>query len=137
MQNEDDSSKRKRKNKIIGWIESNSSEYQRLLKHVADYFTQSKVWWQETHAGVELFDVENVKTKQIHHFWSQDIRKEMQYVADCWSKCFLDKNILIPAYKLKVKDGAVITTVYMTTLAYFRTMALEMIDSVLKLLECN
>ena len=33
-----------------------------------------------------------MKTKQIHQFWSWDIKKEMQYVADCWSKCLLEKD---------------------------------------------
>ena len=74
MQNEDESLKRKTKNITIetfykpiktltsntvvpfGWIESNSSEYQRLLERIANYLTQPKVWWQETDVGVEFFE---------------------------------------------------------------------------------
>ena len=54
----------------FGWIESNSSEYQGLLEHIAHYLTEPKVWGQETDAGIEFFDMENVKTNQIHHFQS-------------------------------------------------------------------
>ena len=87
--------------------------------------------------GVEFFDVENVKSKQMHHFRSWDVKKELQYVADCWSKCLSDNDILIPAYKLKVKNGDVTTTIYLTKLAYFRTMALKMINSVHKILDAT
>ena len=59
----------------FGWIESNSSEYKGLLEHIARYLTEPKVWGQETDVGIEFFDVENVKTKQINHFQSWDIKK--------------------------------------------------------------
>ena len=54
----------------FGWIESNSSEYKGLLEHIARYLTEPKVWGQETDVGIEFFDMENVKTNQIHHFQS-------------------------------------------------------------------
>ena len=37
----------------------------------------------------------------------------------------------------KVKNGDVTTTIYLTTLAYFRTMALETVDSVHKILDAT
>ena len=71
------------------WIESNSSEYQPLLEHIAYYFTQTKVLWQEIDVGVEFFDVENAKTKQIHHFRSWGFKRRYSMLMTvgvnvCW-----------------------------------------------------
>ena len=49
----------------------------------------------------------------------------------------LDEDTLITAYRLRVKNGDVTTTIYLTMLAYFSTMALEMIDSVHKILDAT
>lgn len=54
----------------------------------------------------------------------------MQYVADCWSKCFVGKYILIPKFKLKIEKHGVTSTIYLKTIAHFCNVALEVINSV-------
>lgn len=47
----------------------------------------------------------------------------------------LEKNILIPTCKLKIEKD--ISTIYLTTVAHFCNMALEMIDSVHQTLDAT
>ena len=102
---------------------------------VADYLTQPKVWWQKTDVGIEFFDVEKVwKLNKYTNFGLGTSKKKCSTLLTvgvnvCWRK--------IPPYKLKVKNGDVTTTIYLTALAYFRTMALEMINSVYKILDAT
>ena len=50
------------KNTVISfhWIKKYKSQYQCLLKSIADYLTDKGKWWKEVEDGVEFFDVDNI-----------------------------------------------------------------------------
>ena len=99
------------------WIETHSSQYQRLLERQADYLLENNMWWREVDSGVEFFDTSIVKSmKQLHHFRSTTLKNENLYLKECWNKCLDEKNKLIPAFKLKLPGNNI---VYLKTLHSF------------------
>ena len=104
------------------WIKSNSSQYQRLLERISDYLLEGK-WWMETNLGVEFFDYDTAVTsvKQIHHFRSTSLKEEYCHLDECWQLCLAEenRNILIPAFKIKVVENNLTKSIYLKTLKFF------------------
>ena len=115
------------------WIRSHSSQYQRLLEQIADYLIDKTRWWKETNTGVEFLDKETIiSDKSLHHFRSRTLGEETAYIEKCWRECLLDKDHLIPAFKLKVEktDRTVSTVVYLKTLKHFENEALTLEETI-------
>ena len=102
----------------FSWIRENSLQYQRFLERIADYLLESDTWWVEKkNEGVEFFDKlkDNNTNLRLHHFRSNNLKNESQYLSSCWEKYLENKNKLIPAFKLKVNKE----NIYLSTLSYF------------------
>ena len=100
------------------WIQKFFTQFQRLLERQADYLLQGPgVWWREVETGVEFFDHELAENtaKKLHHFRSSTLKSESEFLTNCWQKCLNDKNVLIPAWKIKEDQ----TPIILTTLAHF------------------
>ena len=106
----------------FSWIREKSSQYQSFLQCYADFLLEEKIWWVEENDGVRFQDMSKTETKlQKHHFRSSNIQREQQHVQECWQKCLLQKNKLIPAFKLKVNvDGSTTNVYYLKTLMHFQ-----------------
>ena len=88
---------------LFNWIKTYPSFYQVMLEQVADFLIGDNKCWEETQHGVLFFDLD-IKDIDIkfHHFRSSSIVGVSKYLKDCWSKCLLNSNSLIPAQKIKI-----------------------------------
>ena len=111
----------------------NSSQFQRLLERQADYLLEPNTWWREVDSGVEFFDTNTVlSTKKLHHFRSTTLKADSIYLQECWTLCLLEKNKLIPTFKLKLPEKVV----YLSTLNHFADKAALKISEDVDV-ECN
>ncbi|XP_065645686.1 uncharacterized protein LOC136076144 [Hydra vulgaris] len=88
-------------------IKNYPNEYRAMLQKIADFHIEPNVYWCETKFGVEFYDFKNMTTskKTPDHFRTKTIIEELNYIKSCWNEiCLPNANILIPAYKIKVKD---------------------------------
>ena len=88
-----------------------------LLKRIADYLLNEKIWWEENTNGVVFHDIDNNDQKKaIHHFRSSTLKGECKYLDKSWEHCLQDMRNKIPAFKIKVHNGDTSEIIYLKTL---------------------
>ena len=86
------------------WINKHSSQYQCLLQRIADYLLEGGIWWEELDIGIKFNDKSEISTNlRLHHFRSTNLKADKIYLNKCWLKCLENKNILIPAIRIKLQ----------------------------------
>ena len=102
------------------WIEKYAFQYQSMLKRIADYLLNEKIWWEENTNGVVFYDTDNNdQEKTIHHFRSSTLKAESKYLDKSWEQCLQDMHNKIPAFKIKVHNGDTSEIIYLKTLKHF------------------
>ena len=95
-------------------------QYQPLLKRIADYLLNEKIWWEENTNGVAFYDINNNdQEKTIHDFKSSALKIESKYLDKSWEQCLQDMHNKIPAFKIKVYNGDTSEIIYLKTLRHF------------------
>ena len=84
--------------------------------------------WEETQNGVLSFDLDIRDTDiKLHQFRSFSIVGVSKYLKDCWYKCVLNSNSIIPDHKIKIYNES--TNKYETkslqTLSFFKNSSKE------------
>ena len=75
-----------------------------------------------------IFDLDIKDTDiKLHHFRSSSIVGVSKYLKDCWNKCVLNSNSLIPAHKIKIYNESTnkFETKSLQTLAFFKNSSIE------------
>ena len=102
------------------WIEKYAFQYQSMLKRIADYLLNEKIWCEENTNGVVLYDTDNNdQEKTIHHFRSSTLKAESKYLDKSWEQCLQDMHNKIPAFKIKVYNGDTSEIIYLKTPRHF------------------
>lgn len=86
----------------LDWIKEHPEEYQAHLERIADYLLADV--WKEVPAGIEFEDVDGTWKKEISHFRTTTVAKEMERVKNCWKICE-SRDSVIPAYKIIDDNG--------------------------------
>ena len=69
-------------------------QYHSLLKRIADYQLNEKIWWEENTNGVAFYDINNNdQEKTIHDFKSSALKVESKYLDKSWEQCFKKSTI--------------------------------------------
>ena len=84
------------------WIKEHPQEYQAHLERIADYLLADV--WKEVPAGIEFEDVDGTWKKEMSHFRTTTVAKEMERVKSCWEICE-SRDSVIPAYKIIDDNG--------------------------------
>ena len=91
-----------------------------MLKRIADYLLNKKIWWEENTNGVVFHDIDNNDQKKaIHHFRSSTSKEEYKYLDKSWEQYLQDMHNKIPAFKIKVHNGDTSEIIYLKTLKRF------------------
>lgn len=104
----------------VKWIQKYKRQHECFLKSVADYLLDSGIWWNENKDGVEFFDngpVPENTSMTLTHFCSTTIKQQLSHISNCWERALLDKNNIIPAHSIEMKQSNQRTI--LTTLKYF------------------
>ena len=99
-----------------------------MLQQLADFLIADNKCWEETQNGVLFFDLDIRDTDiKLHHFRSSSIVGVSKYLKDCWNKCVLNSNSLIPAHKIKIYNESTnkFETKSLQTLAFFKNSSIE------------
>ena len=104
----------------FGWIEKYVFQYQSMLKKIADYLLNEKIWWEENTNGVVFYDIDNNdQEKTIHHFRSSTLKAESKYLDKSWEQGLQDMPNKILAFKIKVHNSDTSEIIHMKTLKHF------------------
>ena len=102
------------------WIEKYAFQYQSMLKRIADYLLNEKIWWEENTNGVVFYDIDNNDQENtIHHFRYSSLKAESKYLGKSWEECLQDTHNKMPAFKIKVHNGDTSEIIYLKTLKHF------------------
>ena len=102
------------------WIEKYKRQHECFPKSIADYLLDSGIWWNKNKDGVEFFDngpVPENTSMTLTHFCSTTIKQQLSHISNCWERALLDKNNIIPAHSIEMKQSNQRTI--LTTLKYF------------------
>ena len=72
-------------------MEKCAFQYQSMLKRIADYLLNEKIWWEENTNEVVFYDIDNnYHEKTNHHFRSSTLKEENKYLDKSWEQCLQD-----------------------------------------------
>ena len=72
-------------------MEKYAFQYQSVLKRIADYLLNEKIWWEENTNEVGFYDIDNnYNEKTNHHFRSSTLKEENKYLDKSWEQCLQD-----------------------------------------------
>ena len=112
----------------FNWIKTYPSFYQVMLEQLAYFLIADNKCWEEAQNGVLFFDrdMREIDIK-LHHFRSSSIVGFSKYLKDCWNKCVLNSNSLIPANKIKIyyESTNEYETKLLQTLTFFKNSSTE------------
>ena len=101
-------------------IEKYKRQYECFLKSITDYLVDGGIWWKENKDGVEFFDngpVPENTSMNLTHFRSTTIKQQLSHIFSCWEWVLLDKNNIIPAHSVEMKQSNQCTI--LASLKYF------------------
>lgn len=94
-------------------IRKHSREWQAHLQHISDFLLEGEgVWWGYTEDGVEFHDVTKhpdplERGPELHHFRSQTLTQEENYLKRCWSMCLVEKKVIsLHIIRIDQQDGS-------------------------------
>ena len=99
-----------------------------MLEQLADFLIADNKCWEETQNGVSFLDLDFRDTDiKLHHFRSSSIVSVSKYLNDCWNKCVLNSNSLIPTHKIKIysESNNKYETKSLQTLTFFKNSSKE------------
>ena len=95
-----------------------------MLEQLVDFLSADNKCWEETQNWVLFFDFDIKDTDvKLPNVWSSSIVGVSKYLKDCWNKCVLNLNSLIPAHNIKIyyKSTEKYETKSLQTLTFFKS----------------
>ena len=112
----------------FNWIKTCCSFYKVMWEQLADFLIADNKCLEETQNRVLFFDFDIKDTGvKLHHVRSSSIVGVSEYLKDCWNKCVLNLNSLIPAHSIKIyyESTEKYETKSLQTLTFFKSASTE------------
>ena len=94
-----------------GFLTNYPAECQCHLERISDFLLPGEgVWWRPDLCGIEFFDSEEEPNTRpegpfLHHFRYSNMKKEQQYLKECWTRC-LKENVSIPHIVITARNDS-------------------------------